>query len=103
MLYINFKSYCLEYYSETRKPEIFDVFGDDDPIEMDEEVYHQILLGEDQLTVAYARGSVAVRADHITHVCSRRDRLEGLLPVVEDWHAKQCLLKVPFNQHCDWL
>ena len=64
---------------------------------MDEEIYHQILLGGDQLTVARARGSVAVRADHIAHVCSRRDRLEGLLPVVEDWHAKQCLLKVPFN------
>ena len=38
-----------------------------DPIEMDEEIYHQILL--DQLTVSHARGSVAVRADHIAHVC----------------------------------
>ena len=28
--------------------------------------------------------------DHITW----RELLEGLLPVIEDWHAKQCLLKV---------
>lgn len=86
-----------EYVPAQQVVESFDVFGDSDPIEADEHIYHQILLGGDQLTVARARGSAAVRVDHMTHVCSRRDRLEGLLPVVEDWHAKQCLLKVLFN------
>ena len=51
---------------------------------------HPILFGGDQLTVARARGSIAARQDHFT----RRERLEGLMPVIEDWHAKQCLLKV---------
>jgi len=83
-----------DYVPAQQVVEYFDVFEDNDPIEMDEQIYHQILLGGDQLTVAHARGSASIRADHITHVCSRRDRLEGLLPVVEDWHAKQCLLKV---------
>ena len=34
-----------------------------------------------------ARGSAAISADLITHVCTRRDCLERLLYVVEDWHA----------------
>jgi len=48
------------------------------------------LIGGDQLTVARVRGSAAARVDHQT----KKDRLEGFIPVVEDWHAKQCLLKV---------
>jgi len=59
-------------------------------VEVDDELFHKIFLGGDQFTVARARGSIAVRLDHQ----SQRDHLEGLLPVVEDWHAKQCLLKV---------
>jgi len=47
-------------------------------------------LGSDQVTVARARGSIAIRNDHHT----RQECLQRLLPVVEDWHAKQCLLKV---------
>ena len=43
-----------------------------------------------ELTVARARGSIAVREDYD----SSKQRLDGLLPTVEDWHAKQCLLKV---------
>ena len=45
--------------------------------------FHQTLLGGDQLTAARARGSIAARRDHQT----RRERLQGLLPVAEDWHA----------------
>jgi len=72
----------------------YDLFQDGHAIEIDEEMFHQILFGGDQLTVARARGSVAIRSDHHSNICSSRDRLEGLLPVCEDWHAKQCLLKV---------
>ena len=68
----------------------FPLFHEEDDIEYDDEVFHKILLGGDQVTVARARGSIAARADHHT----QRARLQGLLPVVEDWHAKQCLLKV---------
>lgn len=86
-----------DYVPAKQVVETFDIFEDGNPVEMEECVFHQILLGGDQLTVARARGSAAIHADHIAHICTSRDRLEGLLPVVEDWHAKQCLLKVPFD------
>ena len=62
----------------------------EDTFEDKKDVFHRILLGGDQLTVARARGSIAIRQDHD----SSEQRLDGLLPIVEDWHAKQCLLKV---------
>ena len=43
-----------EYVPVRQVTESFDAFGDSDPIEMDECLYHQILLGGDQLTVARA-------------------------------------------------
>ena len=48
------------------------------------------LIGGDQLTVARVCGNAAARIDHQI----KKDRLEGFVPVVEDWHAKQCHLKV---------
>ena len=79
-----------EYVPSKPIRESFPLFADEPGVEIDDEIFHQILLGGDQLTVARARGSIGARQDHVT----RRERLEGLLPVVEDWHAKQCLLKV---------
>ena len=67
-----------EYVPAQQVIESFDVFGDGGTIEMNEYIYHQILLGSDQLTVAHARSSAAIHADHITRVCSRQDPLEGL-------------------------
>ena len=46
--------------------------------------------GGDQMTAARARGSQRVRSNSERG----KDRLEGLQPVVEDWHAKVCLLGV---------
>lgn len=48
------------------------------------------LVDDDQLTVACVHGSAAARVDHQT----KKDQLEGFVPVIEDWHAKQCLLMV---------
>lgn len=49
-----------------------------------------ILFGGDQLTTERART--------VKNVLSNSDaatsRLEGLVPVTEDWHAKMCLYKV---------
>ena len=42
------------------------------------------------MTAARVRGSKRVRSNSQRG----RDRLEGLIPVVEDWHAKGCLLTV---------
>ena len=46
------------------------------------------LFGGDQLTVARAIG--AKSEDGVA-------RLQGLIPVVEDWHAKVCLLGVSYD------
>jgi len=85
-----------EYVPATYVKEYYDLFDDGCLMEVEEEMFHQILFGGDQLTAARARGSARTRCDHVSSITSRRDRLEGLLPVAEDWHAKQCLLKVRY-------
>ena len=51
---------------------------------------YKILLGGDQLISARARGAQAA----MSHGDDAVDRLEGLVPVTEDWHTKQALLTV---------
>ena len=51
---------------------------------------YQILLGGDQLTVARIREAVAVRSNHE----NGKDRLEGIVPVIEDWHARHVFMQV---------
>jgi len=48
-----------------------------------EDCYHQILFRGDQLTVCHARGAQSA----CFHDDKAAERIEGLLPVVEDWHA----------------
>lgn len=67
-----------------------DVPGSDEPVNVDDLDYATILLGGDQLTVARARGSQLIRSNSGTN----KDSLVGLLPVVEDWHTKLCLMQV---------
>ena len=64
--------------------------GSSEPVHVTVDDFHYILMGGDQLTAARARGSQRARCN------SQRpkDRLEGLQPVAEDWHAKLCLLGV---------
>lgn len=52
-------------------------------------------IGGDQMTAARARGSQRIRSNSERG----KDRLEGLQPVVEDWHAKVCLLGVSNSTH----
>ena len=54
----------------------------------------KICAGGDQLTAERARGSQRISDNSKTGV----ERLEGLTPVVEDWHAKMCLLEVSCNR-----
>ena len=49
-----------------------------------------ILIGGDQLTVARARGAQKAKVNSV----SSSNRFDGLLPMVEDWHAKVVVLKV---------
>ena len=48
------------------------------------------LVGGDQMTTAHARGCIKLQ-DNSEH---NFDKLRGLLPVVEDWHAKVCFMQV---------
>ena len=50
----------------------------------------KILFGEDQLTAARARGAIKAMSNATTPA----KRLEGIIPVVEDWHAKMSFLDV---------
>lgn len=52
--------------------------------------FHHVLFGGDMLTAKRARGAQRIRENSNRG----RDRLEGLVPVVEDWQAKMCLLCV---------
>lgn len=58
----------------------------------DATAFHEILLGGDQLTAARACGVKNLRVGHDTAL----DRLDGLIPVLEDWHARVILLDVSF-------
>ena len=63
-------------------------------VRVEDSKFCDVLFGGDQLTVARTRGAAAIRSSHDTTF----DRLEGLVPVIEDWHARVALVKVPtFN------
>ena len=65
--------------------------------ETDEETtekLYQVLFGGDQLTVARARSAIGMRRTHD----SNKEKLQGLIPVVEDWHARVTLLQVYKNR-----
>ena len=51
---------------------------------------HPILIGGDQLTAARGRGAKKAKV----HADSPTSRLEGMVPVAEDWHTKVTLLEV---------
>ena len=58
--------------------------------EGEKEVLNSCLFGGDQLTCARAGSAKQHRQDSETEI----ERLDGLQPVVEDWHAKMCLFEV---------
>lgn len=52
--------------------------------------YVTTLVGGDYLSVARARGAQYIRGS----ADFEKYRLNGMLPVAEDWHSKVCLLEV---------
>lgn len=62
----------------------------EDATEVKVQSMHTLLLGGDQLTAERARGACRVRQNSQ----SAAGRLEGIIPVAEDWHAKVCFLEV---------
>ena len=59
-------------------------------VDIDNTQFFPILFGGDQLTVARMRGTQALRDTHDNPV----DRLQGVVTVIEDWHARMALMKV---------
>jgi len=51
---------------------------------------HRLLFGGDQITVARTRGAQTAMCSELNEA----DRLEGFIPVIQDWHAKVVLLRV---------
>ena len=64
-------------------------------VDYDTTEFFKILLGGDQLTVARVRGTQALRQTEDT----AENRLQGLIPVIEDWHARMALVKVICKQN----
>ena len=60
----------------------------DQAVQLPKAYTHPILIGGDQLTADQGKGAKKVHADSPT------SRLEGLIPVAEDWHTKVTLLEV---------
>lgn len=52
--------------------------------------FNHILVGGDQLTVARIYSAQKVRKNSDTS----QERLEGIVPAIQDWHAKLCFMKV---------
>ena len=64
----------------------------------DNTTFHKLLFGGDQLTVARARGAIELRSLHAKSLHAKSlHRLEGVTPVVEDWHTRMTLMKVYIN------
>ena len=61
-----------------------------DVIDIHIDNFHHILFGGDPLTDERVRGSQKVRSNSERG----KERLEGLQPVVEDWHSRVALSKV---------
>ena len=72
--------------------------GSDTDIEVVKDTFHIILFGGDQMMVARACGSQRIRKNSER----AKDRLEGLTPVCEDWHAKLCFLGVSIAIVIQW-
>ena len=76
------------YVPKVSFTEVFEIDG----MEVQHEDHRLLttLVGGDQLSVARVRGSQLIRANSETNV----DRLNGLLPIAEDWHAKVVFIEV---------
>ena len=56
----------------------------------EQECYHRVLFGGDQLTVCRCRSAQSARINDD----DTAERLVGLVPVTEDWHARLTLMRV---------
>lgn len=89
------------YVPTLTSTEHVDVPGTPDSLQVTLDRFHYTLFGGDMLTAARARESKSIRSNSVRG----KDRLEGVIPVVEDWHTKLCLLEVCMYKYafcCEW-
>ena len=78
------------YVPTIRKERRYPITSTSEEAVVNEDRFHQVLLGGDQLTVARVRSCQRGRGNSDSAV----KRLNGVLPVAEDWHARVTLLTV---------
>ena len=83
---------CLHKYVPRKSSEVTYTFSGGEEVHCTETSFHHVACGGDQLTVARQRAAKLVRHHSETSV----DRLSGLVPCVEDWHANQVFVKVRY-------
>ena len=86
-------SHVLEHYMQfVPKVEAngFILLPSGEKVEYDDTKFNAKLLGGDQLTAVRVHSAQALRDT----LDSATQRFEGLIPVIEDWHARTILLQV---------
>lgn len=78
----HFKSYIPSFSIDVSIPGMEEAVQD--------KCYATTLVGGDYLSVARARGAQLIRSNSDLG----KDRVDGFLPVAEDWHAKVCFMEV---------
>ena len=63
---------------------------DENVFTFDDTTFSKILFGGDQLTAARMRGTQTL----LVLTTTPTDRLEGVIPVLEDWHSRMALVDV---------
>lgn len=80
----------LHQYVPSKEINVTLTLPDGNKIERSDYRLTRILLGGDQLTVARIYGAQGMRRSH-DHT---KEKLSGIIPVVEDWHSRQTLMQV---------
>lgn len=75
---------------------VISVRGTGDTEVVQTEILHRLLIGGDQLAVERIKGAQSLRKNSTRAA----GRLEGFVPVSEDWHAKACFLQVLHTLSC---
>lgn len=79
-----------QYVPTESSTERFKFPQSDETMDISIDRFHHVLFGGDLLTAKRARVGQRIRGNSERG----KHRLEGLLPIAEDWHAKLCLLTV---------
>ena len=87
---VDILAYLHQYVPMKTSNQVISVPGTEESEVIESEDLHRLLIGGDQLTVERIKGAQSLRKNS-THAAGR---LEGFVPVSEDWHAKVCFLQV---------